>query len=92
MNEQRVDVLSRSILAVHRLAGPLTVATWLAICGGFALEVVPRHDAAERLYQMDAARDAMARSARAGDHLRRLSSQSTRESAAETSSDVASGK
>ncbi|HVO19570.1 MAG TPA: hypothetical protein VMU15_09960 [Anaeromyxobacter sp.] len=92
MDEQRADVLSRSILAIHRLAGPLTVATWLAICGGFALEVVPRHDGAEQLYRMDAARDAMARSARADDHLRRLSSQRTRVSAAETSSDVASGK
>jgi hypothetical protein len=65
MNEQRADVLSRSILAVHRLAGPLTVATWLAVCGGFALDVVPRHDAAERLYQMDAARDELVRSAAA---------------------------
>ena len=91
MDEQRADVLSRSILAVHRLAGPVTVATWLAICGGFALEVVPRHDAAERLYQMDAARDQLARSA-GGAHLRREISQSTRESAAETSRDVASGK
>jgi len=92
MDEQRVDVLSRSILAVHRLAGPLTVATWLAICGGFALDVVPRHDAAERLYQMDAAREEMARSAGASDHLRRLNSHSTRERAADTSSEVASGK
>jgi hypothetical protein len=91
LNDQRFHVLSRSILVVHRLAGPLTVATWLAVCGGFALEVVPRHDAVERLYQMGAARDALAR-ARLADHLRRPMSHSTSESPAETSSDVASGR
>ncbi len=60
MAVQHVDVLSRFTLAVHQVAGPLTVATWLAVCGGFALEVVPRRDPVERLYRMDAARDELA--------------------------------
>jgi hypothetical protein len=61
MAVQHVDVLSQLTLAVHQVAGPLTVATWLAVCGGFALEVVPRRDPVERLYRMDAARDELAR-------------------------------
>jgi hypothetical protein len=72
MAVQHIDVLSQFTLAVHQVAGPLTVATWLAVCGGFALEVVPRRDPVERLYRMGAARDELAQLQTRAAHPREL--------------------
>ncbi len=56
---------SRFIVHLHPFAGALTLATWMSICGSFTLEIVAPRDPVERLYQMDAERDQLARSANA---------------------------
>jgi hypothetical protein len=61
MAAPRVVDGSRFTVHSHALAGAVTVATWLSLCTGFGLEVAPARDPVDRLYQMEAARDALAR-------------------------------
>ncbi len=52
---------SRFTVHLHPLAGALTLVTWISVCGSFTLEMIAPHDPVERLYQMDAERDQLAR-------------------------------
>ncbi len=56
---------SRFTVHLHPFAGALTLVTWISVCGAFTLEVVAPRDPVERLYQMDAERDQLARGASA---------------------------
>ncbi len=56
---------ARFTVHLHPLAGALTLLTWISVCGSFTLEIVVPHDPVERLYQMSAERDDLARSASA---------------------------
>ncbi len=52
---------SRFTVHPHPFAGALTLVTWISVCGSFTLEIVAPRDPVERLYQMDAERDQLAR-------------------------------